>query len=294
MITKNNTIFGRVKAFDYNAKGYDQNCDLQYSEGKKTIHNAIQKATKMVVDNNLKRLRILDAGCGNGRTTIDFYVELRRTLIKIVTDIDINIVGMDISSKMLEMAEMNAELEGITSGKIVFHNKNIEELSEEDGYFDLIFSNFALHLCTPNIYKKLTDRLNKGGAIVINQGGKNSNSNFLNMALSLTNKEEFSSYFTNWAHPFFYPTKEEVMVILYAAGFTDIVVTEDELKDYNKNYNYKKMVDTYCNASLKVFLEPLPNDELKNLFEEKFRELCEKQLQKYKHTHRLYITATKA
>lgn len=286
----NKTILGNIKVYDKNAEAYNENCDTQYAAGKKTIENAIQKACEIVKKKKLKQLRVLDAGCGNGRTTINLYVELRKALIKMFIDVDITVVGMDISSKILELAAANAELEGITSRKVVFYNKSIEKLSEEDGYFDLIFSNFALHLCTPNVYKRFFARLNKGGAIVINQGGKNNCKNLYDMAFAITKEDEFSPYFTDFKLPVFYPTKEEVAIILYAAGFTDIAVIDDEHKDFN----YENMIETFVYASMLLFKEQLPSNELKNLFEKKYRELSKRQPEKYKHVHRLHITANKA
>lgn len=280
---------GKITAYDINADGYDDNSAVQYKEGKIIIKEAVQSIVQMVKDNGLKRIRVLDAGCGNGRTTINLYIELRKTLVKIA-DIDINIVGIDISDNMIIMARENTEIEGIRSGRINFYSKNIEDLSEDDGLFDLIFCNFTLHLCTENIYKCFYDRLSEGGTLVINQGGSVSNNTFHQLALSITKEKSFINYFKNWAWPFFYPTKKEAGEYLNKAGFVNISLREEIYKDYN----YTKMIETFINASLNVYIEQVEDEELRGMFRQRFRQLSYEAKDKYKQVDRLYIKAKKA
>lgn len=285
-----NTVLGKIKIYDKNAKGYDNNCDVQYAHGKELIKIAVAKACHIVLKKGLKKLRVLDAGCGNGRTTINLYIELRKALISICSHIDISVVGMDISKGILELAKVNAEIEGITSGRVKFANRSVEDLSDEDGSFDMIFSNFALHLCTPNVYRRFFERLNTGGMLIFNIGGKNNCSNLYEMALKVAKEKEFSKYFENFTLPVFYPTKEKMNEIMHEAGFTDIIINEHEYNDMN----YEKMIQTFIHASMLLFLEQLPKYELKELFKEKYYELSKKEDKKYKHVHRLLITAEKS
>lgn len=283
------TKLGNIKAFDIDARGYDDNSDFQYSEGKKIINNAVRIACKMAKNNKMKNFRVLDAGCGNGRSTINLYVDLKKELIKIYSSIDINVTGIDISKNILKIAQENMELDGVTSGKLVFKNKSIEELCEEDGLYDIIFSNFALHLCTPNVYRKFYERLNNGGVLLINQGGENSVSNMHDLARAITKYPQFIGYYENWEPPFYYPSKDDMEKLLKDCGYKNIQVVENEYKDYN----YEKCVQAYVNASLKVYLELLSNDSLVEEFKNEFIKLSEQQKDKYKQIHRLYILAVK-
>lgn len=285
----NKVTLGNIKVFEKNADGYDENCDVQYRHGKETIKDAIKRVCEIVKKEDLKKLRVLDAGCGNGRTTINLYIELRKALIKIQSDIDIVVIGIDISKKMLEMASINAQIEGISNKKVIFYNKNIEELSQKDGYFDLIFSNFALHLCTPNVYARFMDRLNKNGILAVNIGGKNNCNNLYEIAFELTKEEELAPYFESFILPVFYPTKDEMNEVLKKSGFSNIVIVEQEYRDFN----YEQMIKTFINASLLLFLEQLPNKDLRDLFVQKYYKKSKIELNKYKHVHKLYITAVK-
>lgn len=291
MKQKNSFTADIVDAFNQDAEGYNQNCDLQYYEGKKVISLAIQKTIEIINTHKLTHLRILDAGCGNGRTTINLYIALREALIKLSSNIGITLVGADISEEMLKLAKTNMNLEGISSSSIVFNLKNIEQLSEEDGHFNLIFSNFALHLCSPHVYQSFYNRLLNGGAIVINQGGNYSNNIFFATTLKVAKEPQFENYFTKWVSPFYYPSKKEITDVLNNVGFTNVSVTETSNKNYD---NYEHIVEAYINASFKIFQKELPSYEFKKAFEDRFRELITKLKDTHKQElHRLYITADK-
>lgn len=289
--SSNKMKLGYVRVYDSyeNAKDCSDNSQLQYEGGKKTIVYTLSLVSRMIQNKDIKQLRVLDAGCGNGRTTLNLLLQLRGAIIKMGKNVDIKVVGIDISKNMVDIAVKSAAIEGINTRELNFYEKNIEELNENDAYFDVVFSNYTLHLCTSKVYQRFNERLNRGGMLAINQGGVNNNRNLHEMAQSVMNQPEFKEYFVDWKIDLFYPSKSEVMNFLKNAGFKNISVDEEEYKDYN----YPEAIETYINVSLKVYLDPLPNNELKKLFEERFRELAGKQSDKYKHVHRLYITAVK-
>lgn len=81
--------------------------------------------------NNLKNKNILDAGCGTGifiKKTIFLNPEIKE------------IVGLDISEKMLEIAKSRCK-----SDKIKFLRQTIRKIPFKNGYFDIIFALEVLH-----------------------------------------------------------------------------------------------------------------------------------------------------
>lgn len=77
-------------------------------------------------------MRILDFGCGNGITMID-----------IAKKFDVQIIGIDFSSQMIEHAQELARSEGL-SKKLSFLVGNEESLSTIFHKFDLVYSERAL------------------------------------------------------------------------------------------------------------------------------------------------------
>jgi len=113
----------------------------------------IKDIYKEVADEICSKLssgRILDIGTGPGYLPIEIA---RRSSA-------FEIVGIDLSPRMVEIANNNAQGAGL-SGRIKFKLANAGSLPFEDGYFDLIVSTLSLHhwsdpaRCINEIYRVL-------------------------------------------------------------------------------------------------------------------------------------------
>jgi ubiquinone/menaquinone biosynthesis C-methylase UbiE len=91
-----------------------------------------QVASEVAVE--LRQGRILDVGTGPGYLPI----EIARSIP------GVEVVGIDVSSDMVEMARKNAERAGL-SGRVRFMVEDANYMSFESSYFDLIVSTGSLH-----------------------------------------------------------------------------------------------------------------------------------------------------
>ena len=285
----NNSSLGKVTAFNRNAVGYDNNSSIQYIQARRIITECIPQVYELIKTSKLNQLTILDAGCGNGLTTVSFYIELRKELVKVNPNIEITITGIDVSQSMIQQSINNMDIEGMSSKNFNFYSKNIEEVAEEDGEYDIIFSNAALHWCTPKIYRRLFDRLKNERLLIVSQGGEDCYKELHDIVWSAIKECNLDKYFKDWEIPLFYPSKEQMFNLLEEIGYKDILINSEEHYDIN----YKSLIDAFANASLLLYLEKLPDKFLKDELKEKYYELCNKSKSKDVIVHRLNIIAKK-
>lgn len=79
--------------------------------------------------------RILDAGTGPGYLPVE--------IVKRAPGLEI--IGIDISPAMVEIARKNAENKGLSDRSVRFQRADAANLPFEDGYFDLVVSTLSLH-----------------------------------------------------------------------------------------------------------------------------------------------------
>lgn len=98
---------------------------------------------------------VLDLGCGYGHNCIDF---VKRGAL--------NVVGIDISKKMLEVAEKES-----SNKKITYINMSMTDISILTQKFDLIYSSLAFHYVNDfvNFAKDMYALLNDGGYLLFSQ-----------------------------------------------------------------------------------------------------------------------------
>ena len=98
---------------------------------------------------------ILDLGCGFGEHCKEFVSKGAE-----------KVVGIDISTKMLEIAK-----EENSDPKITYINMPMEDIGELSEKFDLVISSLAFHYIEDfsGVVKKINDLLNPGGLFVFSQ-----------------------------------------------------------------------------------------------------------------------------
>jgi len=97
---------------------------------------------------------VLDFGCGSGTAAIAIASSVKK------------IVGIDISSKMIELAKGKAEEKKIRN--IDFEQATIFDEKFKTESFDVILCFYLLHLLedTPRVMKRINDLLKPGGLII--------------------------------------------------------------------------------------------------------------------------------
>ncbi len=104
---------------------------------------------------NLQVKKVLDLGCGFG--------EHCKKFVNLGAE---KVVGIDISSKMLEVAKQNN-----CDAKITYLNSPIEDISLLNETFDVVVSSLALHYVEnfSNVANSVYSLLNKGGVFIFSQ-----------------------------------------------------------------------------------------------------------------------------
>ena len=111
-------------------------------------------------------MRILDAGCGNGVTAIE-----------IARDHDVEILGLDYASKMIEAAQNSARKEAL-KGTVTFRVGDIRDLPDDLGLFDLVYTERVLinlpdWPAQQDTLRKLAHVLNVGATYVMCENSQN-------------------------------------------------------------------------------------------------------------------------
>lgn len=131
-------------------KGY---CELRDSEINCNTLMEQPEMARLLPDLNGKR--VLDLGCGFGHNCMDF---VKRGAAEVV--------GVDISEKMLEVAMAEC-----SHPDIAYMNMSMTDISQLEGKFDLIYSSLAFHYIEdmPALMRNISALLNNGGTLLFSQ-----------------------------------------------------------------------------------------------------------------------------
>ena len=118
-------------------------------------NDIVEKPALFSLSPNLQNKSILDIGCGYGENCVEF--------IKMGAS---SVTGLDISVKMLEVAENEN-----TSPNIKYINKSMTDLNEIAEKYDVIFSSLAVHYIEDfdKLIKDVYNLLNQGGYFIFSQ-----------------------------------------------------------------------------------------------------------------------------
>lgn len=118
-------------------------------------NDIVEKPALFSLAPNLQNKSVLDVGCGYGENCVEF--------IKMGAS---NVTGLDISIKMLEVAESEN-----TSLNIKYINKSMTGLNEITEKYDVVFSSLAVHYIEDfdKLVSDIYNLLNEGGYFIFSQ-----------------------------------------------------------------------------------------------------------------------------
>ncbi len=141
---------------------------------------------------------ILDIGCGDGKVTAEIATLLPEGAV----------VGVDSSSDMISLAQKNFPQD--RHPNLSFTVADARELPFA-GEFDIVFSNAALHWIKDHrpIIAGIEKSLKSGGRLFLQMGGKGNAETLIATLAEIIKKNEWRSYFTDFAFPYGFYGPEE-------------------------------------------------------------------------------------
>lgn len=223
-----------MNSFEFNGEKYKQASKHQKEWGNKLISSLNIKGDD----------EILDLGCGDGVLTEQLALLVPHG----------KVIGIDASEGMIKTARKHKTL------NLSFACANINEMDFVD-CFDVIFSNAALHW-VKNHQKLLENSylaLKLNGIIVWNFAGDGNCSNFFDTIKTVMNMPLYKEFFIDFDWPWFMPTKDEYVLLIEKAGFSQFEVAFENTDRYFLNSD--EMVRWIDQPSIVPFLECVPNDK---------------------------------
>ena len=265
----------------YSGALYDNSHATQFAQGERLID---------FVDFS-QHSDMLDAGCGNGRTTSECW--LRNPKMR-VTATDIS--DSQIDSALAYYARMREEFDekhtddGESYGGIDFEVRSFDQIDERERY-DLVFSNAALHwLRDPRDgYEHLFRALKPGGLLAVHQGGYGTYRGLHAIARQAIDEVGLSDRYEGWEFPSFYPTVDGLRALLEGIGFEDVEVSNVEVSGKDASPTLAK---DFTVASLIYYKIPSVSDEEFERIRQAYNRICES-TEPDLYSNRLYATATK-
>ncbi len=198
----------------------------------------------MIPDLNSKK--ILDLGCGFGEHCMRF-----------VHDGANQVIGIDISEKMLEIARKEN-----SNPKISYINMPMEDIAQLNEQFDIVISSLAFHYVEDfsGVVKNIYKMLSKGGLFIFSQ--ENPLSTCHSGGDRWTRDENGNKLYLNLANYGVEGERESVWFV-------------DNIKKYHRTFS--TIVNTLIEAGFMIekMIEPLPTDKLIEEYPE-YRDLFHK------------------
>jgi SAM-dependent methyltransferase len=245
----------RQQRTEYNAKDYVLNSSPQLQRGKKLIAEIEQK----------ENLRVLDVGCGDGRTTL----ELCRHLPNIE-----KLVGVDFSASQINAAQkLFSHNPYIDNSRVRFvQGSFLDKTPKQLGHFDLVFSNLAIHWIGAEAYDKIHELLTPTGKLIAEQCAKDDLAGLANVRLTAISELGLGHFFddTEKLGHLYAPTKDELQAKLERVGFANIAIEQEEIEYTVSDGIY----EAYAASSLHSFYDALGDAELCIKLRKKFLEIC--------------------
>lgn len=211
--------------------------------------------------------RVLDAGCGVGNLTLDIARKVPEG----------SVTGMDISEGRIAQCRDLFQNEKIPNAR--FYVGSIEEMTEEEEY-TIIFSNSVFQWVTDldRAMSSFHRALRNGGLAAIQFPRLFGDHPMICYPEKAIRELKLEEYFKDWIFPACVPTEEELKKAMERAGFSEILIREDEtafsfptaqkLFDHFKSVGYARYVqrlpEEYKEAFLQKILQDIEEDYTKN------------------------------
>jgi SAM-dependent methyltransferase len=160
------------------------------------------------IGSNGKPTRVLDMGCGFGKSTLPFADRFR----------DAEVVGVDLAAPCIRLAGHNARASGLAN--VRFKQVNAAETALESSSFDLVTSTMFLHELPP----KFIDKVFEEAYRLLQPGGRMIHLDFWHFA-------DVFARFMHYGHgrrnnePYMQPLAElDLPALMEQKGFTDIEI----------------------------------------------------------------------
>lgn len=195
--------------------------------------------------------RILDLGCGDGAVTA--YIA------GLVPEGEI--IGIDSSSDMIRFAKESYPSSEYPNLSFVL--KDMHDI-QFDEYFDLVFSNAALHWVRDHgsLLKKISSSLVPGGRVMVQCGGEGNAKDFFDIAFPMIKKDPWNLYFSDFSTPYHFYSDVQYVGWLKAAGLRPVRV---ELLHKDMEQAGRDGIISWISSTWHPFTERLP-DTLKDEF----------------------------
>ncbi|MFU2136160.1 class I SAM-dependent methyltransferase [Gallibacterium anatis] len=126
-----------------------------------SLNEIVEKPTMFAMVGDVRNKSILDLGCGTGSHLLHYLQQGAK-----------QVIGIDLSTKMLEQATKNLKSAGFNTDQFKLFAGAMQDLSQyTDQQFDIITSSFAFHYIEdfPALLRQIYARLQPNGYLVFSQ-----------------------------------------------------------------------------------------------------------------------------
>lgn len=208
----------------------------QYFElrnGEINLNSLLEQPAMEKLLPNLEGKTVLDLGCGYGHNCLEFIKKGAK-----------KVVGIDISKKMLDIANKESSHENIT-----YLNMSMTDINSLNEKFDVIYSSLAFHYIEDfmEFCKIMYSQLNKGGVLLFSQehpistatidgkGHYNRDENGKRVSYTMSNYNEIGKRHISWLVDDvikYHRTLGNIITSVAKAGFTIDTVCEPLPEDW--------------------------------------------------------------
>ena len=228
---------------EWDATAYHRLSGPQVSWGKKVLSGLKLRGDEI----------LMDAGCGTGRLTAELLRQLPEG----------RVIGVDLSQNMLATARDHLHRE--FGSRVQFVAADLLALPFEQA-FEGIFSTAAFHWVPDHgrLFRSLFRALRPGGWLRAQCGGGPNLARLRRRMDALMVAPKYAPFFATFRDPWVYNDAETASGLLRQAGFVEVETgVEPALTVLENRESYSEFVRS---AILRLHLEQIPDDELRNEF----------------------------
>lgn len=173
---------------------YNWNAEDYYKSSEEQQKWARELISKLSLNGNEK---VLDIGCGDGKVTAEIANVLSYGFV----------LGIDNSKEMIEFANKNFPKEKFPNLSFMLIDAkelNYNEKFNYENWFDIVFSNAALHWIIDHlpVLKGIERVLKPSGKVLLQMGGKGNANDVIEIMNEIIRKEKWKKYFLDFSFPY--------------------------------------------------------------------------------------------